>query len=207
MARARSERGVGWVCVVCAMGCASAATPVVREASPASVKSESSESPERSEVDALGGDATIEIPAPAYAVMDVLCRPEAIWQVLPNVANVEDLGEDGGDWLWRVTHALGVSSGGYVLRIRRDWGERGGHTVRFWVDTRFERDVEDAWGYFHFEPVDGNRTRLHYRVRAVLYPGIIRWLFAEKIQWALMVVPERTQAFIERLREVPSGAP
>jgi carbon monoxide dehydrogenase subunit G len=181
---------------------------MVREGSPASVESETpgpAASPKRSEAEALGGDATVEIPAPAYAVMDVLCRPEAIWQVLPNVANVEDLGVDGEDLLWRVTHALGVFRGGYVLRIRRDWGEQGSHTVRFWVDTRFERDVEDAWGYFRLEAVEGNRTRLHYRVRAVLFPGVIRWLFKEKIQWALMVVPERTQAFIERHREVPSA--
>lgn len=154
----------------------------------------------REEQGALGGDATVEIAAPSYAIMDALCRPEAAWRVLPNVANIEDLGEEQGDLVWRMTHQFGVFSGGYVLRLRRDWSDDGHHTIRFWIDTRFERDVDDAWGYFHLEPLGPDRTKLHYHVRAVLLPGIIRWLFAEKIQWALMVVPSRAQAFLERER-------
>lgn len=145
----------------------------------------------------LGGEASIEIDAPSFAVMEGLSRPEVVWRILPNVARIEPLAPDGQDLVWRVTHAFGLFSGGYVLRIRRDWSDDGRHTIRFWVDTRFDRDVEDAWGHFHLEPLGPNRTRLHYRVRAVLLPGVIRWLFTDKIQWALMVVPSRTKDFFE----------
>ncbi len=154
----------------------------------------------RSDPEAIGGQDTIEIDAPSYTVMGALCRPEAAWRVLPHVAGVEDLGSDDGDHLWRLTHKYGLFTGGYVLRVRKDWGEHGRHTIRFWIDTRYDRDVDDAWGYFHLVPIGGNRTRLHYRVRAVLLPGIIRWLFTEKIQWALMSVPSRTRTYFDENR-------
>jgi len=139
--------------------------------------------------------------------MDALCRPEAAWRVLPKVVNVEDLGEQDGDLVWRITHQFGVFSGGYVLRLRKDWGKDGRHTIRFWIDTRFERDVDDAWGYFHLEPLGQDRTMLHYSVRAVLLPGLIRWLFTEKIQWALMIVPVRARAFVEQERTEAKQSP
>lgn len=130
-----------------------------------------------------------------------------MWHVLPHVANVESFGKEGGELVWRVTHSLGIFRGGYVLRVRPAWGDGGHLSLRFRVDKRFDRDVEDAWGEFRLEPMGPNRTRLHYRVRAQLYPGLIRWLFSQKIQWSLMVVPERVQGYIERQRggeSVPS---
>lgn len=157
----------------------------------------------REETETLGGDASIEIAAPSYAVMDALARREAAWRVLPHVAIIEDLGEQEGDLVWRVEHAFSFVRGGYVLRIRLDWGADGRHLIRFWVDKRFDRDVDDAWGYFLFEPLGPDRTRLRYHVRAVLLPGIIRWLFSEKVQWALMSVPERAARYVEELRALP----
>jgi carbon monoxide dehydrogenase subunit G len=168
------------------------------EASNPSAVDATSDASERA--DALGGESTTDIDAPSYAIMDALCRPEAMWHVLPHVANVESLGEDGGEHVWRVTHRLGIFRGGYVLRVRPVWGDDGHQTLGFRVDKRFDRDVEDAWGQFRLEPIGLNRTRLHYRVRAVLLPGLIRWLFTQKIQWSLMVVPERVQGYVERQR-------
>lgn len=131
--------------------------------------------------------------------MDALGHPEAAWRVLPHVVSVENLGKDGSDALWRVEHALGFVRGGYVMRLRADWGKDGRHTIRFWIDKRFDRDVEDAWGYFHLEPLGLEQTRLDYSVHAVLLPGVVRWLFSKKIQWALMRVPDRAKRYVEAL--------
>jgi carbon monoxide dehydrogenase subunit G len=204
MVRTRDEKRVVAV-ALCAVlvGCARASEapalhPEPVEASNPSAAGAPSNASENA--DALGGESTTDIDAPSYAIMDALCRPEAMWHVLPHVANVESLGEDAGEHVWRVTHSLGIFRGGYVLRVRPVWGDDGHQTLGFRVDKRYARDVEDAWGQFRLEPVGPNRTRLHYRVRAVLFPGLIRWLFTQKIQWSLMVVPERVQGFIERQR-------
>ena len=129
--------------------------------------------------------------------MAALERNEAAWRVLPHVADVEDLGVQQGDQLLRISHAFGIFTGGYVMRLRREWKPSGRHLIRFWIDTRFPRAVDDARGYFEIEPRGPDRTVLRYRVEAVLLPGILRLLLRDKIQWALMVVPERARAFVE----------
>lgn len=129
--------------------------------------------------------------------MAALERPEAAWRILPHVAEVEDMGVEQGDQLLRVTHAFGLFTGGYVVRLRREWKPNGRHLIRFWLDTRFPRDVDDARGYFEIVPLGSDRTILYYHVEAVLLPGLLRMFLRDKIQWTLMIVPARTRAFIE----------
>ena len=153
------------------------------------------------DANALGGESTIEINAPSYVVMDALCHIGLMWRALPRVASIEPLGSEGQDALWRVSHRLGVFGGGYVLRLRQAWGDAGNGSVSFRVDKRFDRDVQDGWGRFDVEPLGTDRTLLRYYVRAVLAPGILRWALSERIQWSLMIVPQRVKGVIEGSRE------
>ena len=149
------------------------------------------------EIATIGGESTVEIEAPAYVVMDALCHVGLMWRALPRVESIESIGEDGQEVLWRVKHRLGVFSGGYVLRWRQDWRDDGSARVDFRVDKRFANDVEDGWGAFRVEPIGAEKTLLLYEVRAVLSDGVLRWMFKEKIQWALLVVPQRVKGIIE----------
>jgi len=146
----------------------------------------------------IGGQTTTEIAAPSFAILDFLCRPEAIWHILPRVDSVESLGQDGNDTLMRISHKLGIFRGGYVVRIRPSIENDGRASITVRVDERYDRDVDKASALFVLEPNGTNSTRLHYHVQAMLYPGLIRWLFSGKFQWALMFVPDRIRAHIER---------
>ena len=145
----------------------------------------------------IGADSTVEIEAPSYVVMEAMCQVGLMWRVLPRVASIEPLSEGGQEMLWRVTHSLAGVRGGYVMRLRPQWLEEGRASIDFRVDKRMDRDVEDGWGYFRIEPLGPDRTLLRYSARVVLAPGLIRWLFSNKIQWALTVVPQRVKVVVE----------
>ncbi|MCU0692574.1 MAG: hypothetical protein MUF54_14330, partial [Polyangiaceae bacterium] len=149
----------------------------------------------------FGGAAALLIDAPSYVVMAALERPEAYFHVLPRVLAVEQRHSNDDDQSFRLTHGKGLIRASYVLRVRHEWNDTGTHVIRFWVDTRYPRDVKDAWGYFEMRPMGAEQTLLTYQVRVALLPGVVRMLFAERIQRGLMSVPERARQYVYRCRD------
>lgn len=118
--------------------------------------------------------------------------------MLPRVHEVSVIRDWDDMHLWRITHALGVFRGDYVVRLQCQKESKNSYFMRFRVDTRYPRDVKDGWGNVRIVGESPTRTRLHYQARAVLYPGILRWLFSSKIETAMLVVPNRARNYVHR---------
>ena len=174
----------------------SASNTATEESRPDSVSSGRQNEPPTT----IGGDAVTQIDAPVFVVANAVAQPGLMWRALPRVESIEPIGRNGVDELWRVTHRLGIFTGGYVLRIRTEWTNDGSANVVFMIDRGFDRDVEDGWGTMRIEPIDADHSLLRYHVRAVLAPGVLRWLFSHKIEWSLMIVPQRIKDVIEESR-------
>jgi hypothetical protein len=78
--------------------------------------------------------------------------------------------------------------GGYVARVRHD-DTAGAHIVRFWLDARHPHAIDDAYGWLAVEPAGPGRSLVTSQVMVDVGPGVLRWLFEEKIQDLVLALP------------------
>lgn len=146
----------------------------------------------------VGGSVQTVIHSPPERIVRLLDDREAWKQVLPRVEQVYESGRSGSEREWRVVHALAMFRGQYTLRVRSEPRGNNAYLIRFWIDTRFERDVDDGSGYLLIEPRNGGGSIVRYGVRIALYPGLLRALFETRIQSAALSVPGRIRNFVEQ---------
>lgn len=139
----------------------------------------------------LGGLGYVKMGAPAAAVLKTLADPDAKHRFMPLVLDAKELGSHKGDRLVYFRQGGKVGSAAYVLRVRTSAPTASGETlVRFWCDLDRPRDLEDAWGFFRVEPDGPARTLLSYGVLFDLGFGVTKLLFAEKVRYFALQVPE-----------------
>lgn len=84
-----------------------------------------------------------------------------------------------------------------TLHIERD---RSSGLVRFWLDRSRNHSIEDAWGYFRFQPYrspDGrSRTLITYGVLVDLGPGLVRSLYEGRLWSMVLTIPDRMRRYV-----------
>jgi hypothetical protein len=87
----------------------------------------------------------------------------------------------------------------YTVRVRRS-----SHEARFWLDPTRPHGIDDAWGFFRYEPFvtpsGEEHVLLTYGVLVDVGPGIVRELFESRLRTALLSVPQLVRRQVAELR-------
>lgn len=152
----------------------------------------------------IGGVTYTVVDAPAGAVSAVLDDVESLRRVLPRTKHARVVGTAaGGDRLIELVQGNALMEARYTVRVRRSPGE-----ARFWLDPTRPHEIDDAWGFFRYEPfitpAGEERVLLTYGVLVDVGPGIVRDLFEERLRAALLSVPQLVRRQVAELsRRMP----
>jgi hypothetical protein len=154
---------------------------------------------ERGEHRYIGGITYTVMAASTAEIAAVLDNVESLRKVLPRTKRARIVGTDSGDQLLELVQGNAVVEAEYTVRIRR-----GPNDARFWLDPSRPHGIDDAWGFFRYEPFIGQRGEAHvlltYAVLADVGPGIVRDLFEERVRNALLSVPQLVRRQVAVLR-------
>ena len=158
------------------------------------------ETMERGDRRFIGGITYTIVEASAAEVAALLEDVESLRRVLPRTKNARVVGTaPGGDRLLELVQGNAVMEAQYTLRVRR-----GVNDVRFWLDPTRPHGIEDAWGFFRYEPFitpsGEERVLLTYGVLVDVGPGILRDLFESRVRAALLSVPQLVRREVAELR-------
>lgn len=147
----------------------------------------------------------------AYAILDA--SPADFYSIL----------EDTHAWeavLPKTKYATRVSSGPNEERVELHQGNvlvdaeytlhlvrnPSRHEVRFWLDFNRPHTIEDAWGFFRYEllskPGEPPRMLVTYGALVDVGPGILRDLYENRVHAAILSVPDRLRAYVDRAKKV-----
>lgn len=118
-------------------------------------------------------------------------------RILPKTRGVRRVGSgsSAGDFLLEVTHGSAIVQVTYTLRVHRE-----GNVVRFWMDPARPHDIEDAWGFFRSDPLDGGRTLVTYGILIDMGDGLLRNLFEDRVRSLALTVPDRVRGLLLQRR-------
>jgi len=130
----------------------------------------------------------------------VIDNVESLRRVLPKTKRARLVGTTtDGDQLVELVQGNALMEAQYTIRVRREPRE-----VRFWLDPRRPHGIDDAWGFFRYQPFITSageaRVLLTYGVMVDVGPGIVRDFFEERIRAALLSVPQLVRRQMAELR-------
>lgn len=157
----------------------------------------------------VGGVTYTVLDATSAELAAMLDDVDSWRHVLPKTKRARVVGAVGTDQLLELTQGNAVVEAQYTVRLRR-----GANEARFWLDPSRPHGIDDAWGFFRYQPItrpDGTQgVLLTYGVLVDVGPGIVRELFEERIRTALLSVPQlvrRQVAVVRRQRPRASMLP
>jgi hypothetical protein len=154
---------------------------------------------ERGERRYIGGLTYTVVDGTVAEVASILDDVEALRRVLPKTKSAQVVGRIGGDRLVELAQGNALMAAKYTIRVRRTSDE-----VRFWLDASRPHGIDDAWGFFRYQPFVGPngepRVLLTYGVLVDVGPGIVRELFEERVRSALLSVPQLVRREVAELR-------
>ncbi|MFO0741348.1 MAG: hypothetical protein U0270_35965 [Labilithrix sp.] len=136
----------------------------------------------------IGGVTYTVLDAPPSDVAAVIDDADALQKVLPRTKTAHFTGRLGGDRLLEVTQGNALMEATYTVRIKRDPSE-----ARFWLEPSLPHGIEDAWGFFRWQPWGDNQTLLTYAILVDVGPGIVRDFFEDRFRAALLSVPQHVR--------------
>jgi hypothetical protein len=154
---------------------------------------------ERGERRYVGGITYTVMDGSAAEVANIIDNVESLRRVLPRTKRARVVGSTNGDQLLELVQGNVLVEAEYTLRVRRAPGE-----ARFWLDPSRPHGIDDAWGFFRYEPFIApsgeERVLLTYGVLVDVGPGIVRELFEERVRAALLSVPQLVRREVAELR-------
>lgn len=137
----------------------------------------------------IGGVTYTVVDASAAEVAAIFDDVEALSRVLPRTKSAKFVGSIDGDRLIELVQGNALMEATYTVRVRHERGE-----TRFWLEPTLPHGIDDAWGYFRYEPfIDASgeeHVLLTYGVLVDVGPGLVRDLFEEKVRTTLLSVPQ-----------------
>jgi hypothetical protein len=147
----------------------------------------------------IGGLTYTVVNASAAEVASMLENVSSLERVLPRTKRARLVGSVDGDKLVELLQGNALVEAEYTLRVRHDKNE-----ARFWLDPTRPHGIDDAWGFFRYEPfvveTGEERVLLTYGVMVDVGPGIVRELFEERVRAALLTVPQLVRRQVALLR-------
>jgi hypothetical protein len=150
----------------------------------------------------IGGVTYTIVNASAPETSTVLEDVASFRHVLPRTKRVKLVSiEPNGDRLVEIASGTALVEAEYTLRVRT-YPAR--HEVRFWLETSRPHEIDDAFGYFRVESLDGAagepRALLTYAILVDIGSGIVRDLFEERVRAALLSVPQLVRRYVAEVR-------
>jgi hypothetical protein len=136
----------------------------------------------------------------------LLSDAAAMQQILPRTQYVKPAGVRGADTLLELHQGNALLHASYTLRVRSE-PER--NRVRFWLDRSRPHAIDDAWGFFRYEPFEGPAgpaLLVTYGVLVDLGSGVFRSLYEERLRAMALTVPLRLREYVMRTARAPSPA-
>ena len=137
----------------------------------------------------VGGITYTLMDATVTEVAAIIDNPDSLRRVLPKTKTASVVGQTGEDALIELVQGTSMLEATYTIRMRRTANES-----RFWLEPSLPHGIDDAWGFFRYEPVVGPageaRVLLTYGVLVDVGPGIVRELFETQLRAALLSVPQ-----------------
>lgn len=137
----------------------------------------------------VGGVSYHVVSADADHVSRVLRDPARYRELFARLESAQVLGSDAnGRTRVRFTHAMGPFRGSYTLLFEC---HQKGTYCKFRVDRTSPNDLDDGWGFVRLTQLPGHRTLVTWAVLVDVGGGIVRSLFEDRIQRAILDVPRR----------------
>src|SRR5262245_27823127 len=126
-------------------------------------------------------------------VLGALATPAELPRLLPRTksARLVDHSKEGARV--ELTQGTSIVEATYTVHVKRV----GADELQFKLDSSRPHGIDDVWGYVRARPVDGNRTLVTVAVALDVGPGIVRMLFEEKIQRAILGTPRQIKDALE----------
>jgi ribosome-associated toxin RatA of RatAB toxin-antitoxin module len=150
----------------------------------------------------VGGVTYTIVDARAQELSALVDDVSAWRRFLPKTRDVRHVGTAAGDPLIEVTHGAPPMQVSYTIRVHRE-----PNLVRFWMDPARPHDIEDAWGFFRAEPLDGDRTLVTYGILIDMGSGLLRALFEDRVRELALTVPERVRGLLVERRAAEEAEP
>jgi carbon monoxide dehydrogenase subunit G len=116
-------------------------------------------------------------------------------RVLPRTKSATRVETRGSDVFVELHQGNVLFETSYTIRLRKDRDHR---TVRFWLDPGRPHGIDDAWGFFRYDPMADGRTLLTWGALVDVGPGIVRTFFEERLRSAMMSVPDRVRGYLQK---------
>jgi hypothetical protein len=153
----------------------------------------------------VGGVSYALVRAEPRQVFDVLNQLRTLSEVLPQTRNTRIIERSGNRVRVELEQGNSVVSTRFTVffQLEPPEGRDDPHVVRFWLDPSQPHSIDDVWGFFRATRYDAQHSLVSVGALVNLGPGLIRMLFEQRIQRAILRMPNR----IRRTVEQTSGAP
>lgn len=140
-------------------------------------------------------------PEELFALLE---KVDAYVQVLPRTKYAEKVWGPAPDLFVELHQGNALIDAAYTVRIRKEPEKK---RVRFWLEPSRPHAIDDAWGFFRYEPLaaEGGEPRLllTYGALVDVGTGILRSLYEERLRQAMLGVPENLRRYLLRLKAQP----
>ena len=148
----------------------------------------------------VGGVSYALVPADPRQIFDVLNHLDTLSEVLPHTRSARLIDRAGNRVRVEIEQGNSVVSTRFTVFFERHpaSGKHDAHLVRFWLDPSQPHGIDDVWGFFRATRYDDQRSLVSVGVLVDLGPGLIRLLFEQRIQRAILRMPSRIRDVVER---------
>lgn len=148
----------------------------------------------------VGGVSYALVRAEPRQVFDVLNQLHSLSEVLPSTRSTRVIDRTGNRVRVELEQGNSMVSTTFTVffQLEPPEGSRDPHVVRFWVDPSQPHSIDDAWGFFRASRYDAEHSLISVGALVNLGPGVIRMLFEQRIQRAILRMPKRIRDTVER---------
>lgn len=142
----------------------------------------------------VGGVSYQVVRASPREVLLALADVRALPYALPHTHTAELLDSSGHSARVELVQGKAPFLATYTLALEQ---APGGDEIRFWLDPKRPHDIRDLWGFFRVREFGPGRTLITVGVAIDLGPGLVRLLFEDRVEQAILRAPARIRDFVE----------
>jgi hypothetical protein len=142
----------------------------------------------------VGGVSYQLLRTPPEQVLLALRSAENLAKMLPRTRSARLVSRDANLAWIELRQGPSPFVAEYTVLLERD---EQGDEVRFWLDPRYDHDIEDVWGFIRVREFGLDRTLLSVGAVVDLGPGLTRALFEEKVQAVILSSVSTIRDFVE----------
>jgi len=143
----------------------------------------------------VGGVTYTLIEATPERLLALLDDEAAYVEVLPRTKQAERVAGDASN-VWMLLHqGNALVDASYTMHVTK---EPLASRVRFWVDLTRPHDIEDAWGYFRWQPARPGVLLVTFGTLFDLGVGVLRSVYEERLRKVILEVPQRLRRYVAK---------